>query len=93
MSVEQNKAIALHFAKDGWGNIPGWDQVWNELVAEDFVWHFCNQDIRGFKACQEFYSSLYQGFPDIQLLSVESLIAEDDKVAFRSTFKGNSTLR
>jgi predicted ester cyclase len=31
---------------------------------------------------------LYQGFPDIKLLSVENAIAENDKVAFCTTIKG-----
>lgn len=92
MSIAQNKAIALRFAKEGWGNVPGWDRVWDELVAQNFVWHFCNQDIlRGFQPSKEFYASLYQGFPNIQLLSVEPVLAENDLVAFRSTIKGAHT--
>jgi len=93
MSIEQNKAIALRFAKEAWGNVPGWDKVWDELVVENFVWYFCgsSEPIRSSKACKEFYASLYQGFPDIQLLTIENLIAEDDKVAFRSTIKGAQT--
>jgi len=33
--VEQNKAIALSFAKDGWGTVDGWEKVWNELMIGD----------------------------------------------------------
>ena len=90
---EQNKAIALRFGKEAWGNVPGWDRVWEELVAEDFVWYFCGspEPIRGSKACQEFYAGLYRGFPDIQLLTVEHAIAEGGKVAFRTTIKGSHT--
>ncbi len=86
---EQNKAIALRFAKEAWGNVPLWDQVWDELVASDIIWYFCgcSEPIRGSKA-KEFYALLYQGFPDIQLVSIENAIAENDKVAFRSTIKG-----
>lgn len=25
--IEQNKAIALRFAQDGWGTNPGWEEV------------------------------------------------------------------
>jgi predicted ester cyclase len=86
---EQNKAIVLRFASDAWGNVALWDQVWDELVAEDMIWYFCgwSQAIRGSKA-KEFYATLYQGFPDIELVSIENAIAENDKVAFRSTIKG-----
>jgi len=31
---EQNKAIALSFAKDGWGTVDGWEKVWNELTGD-----------------------------------------------------------
>jgi hypothetical protein len=44
---EQNKAIpsvsfanALRFAKEAWGNVALWDQVWDELVASDMIWYF-----------------------------------------------------
>ncbi|MBD2608872.1 ester cyclase [Scytonema hofmannii FACHB-248] len=86
---EQNKAIVLRFAKEAWGNVPLWDQVWDELVAEDIIWYFCgcSEPISGSKA-KEFYATLYQSFPDIELVSVENAIAENDKVAFRSTIKG-----
>jgi predicted ester cyclase len=86
---EQNKAIALRFAKEAWGNVALWDQVWDELVASDMIWYFCgwSEPICGSKA-KEFYADLYQSFPDIELVSVENAIAENDKVAFRSTIKG-----
>jgi len=86
---EQNKAIALRFAKEAWGNVDLWDQVWDELVASDMIWYFCgwSEPIRGSQA-KEFYALLYQSFPDIELVSIENAIAENDKVAFRSTIKG-----
>ncbi len=89
MTSEQNKAIALCFAKDGWGTVNGWEKVWDELMAPDIVLHFCSwsEPICGLEANKEFNASLFEGFPDIQQI-VEDAIAEGDKVAFRSTLKG-----
>jgi len=89
MSSEQNKAIALRFAKDGWGTVDGWEEVWDELMTPDIILHFCSwsEPIRGLQANKEFNVSLFESFPDIQQI-VEDVIAEGDKVAFRSTLKG-----
>ncbi len=40
MSIEQNRAIALRFAKQGWGTNPNWRKVWDELMAAGVVYHF-----------------------------------------------------
>ena len=92
MSSEQNKAIALSFAKDGWGTVDGWEKVWDELMASDVVLHFCSwsEPIRGLEANKEFNASLFQGFPHLQQI-VEDMVAEGDKVVFRSTLKGTHT--
>jgi predicted ester cyclase len=92
MSSEQNKAIALSFAKDGWGTVDGWEKVWNELMAPEIVLHFCSwsEPIHGLEANKEFNTSLFEGFPDIQQI-VEDVVAEGDKVMFRSTLKGTHT--
>lgn len=86
-SVEQNKSIALRYAKDGFGNLA----LWNEVVAPDFVYHFCNQEtIHGLKAAKEFEASLFEGFPKLQR-TVEDVIAEGDKVVIHSTLRGTHT--
>lgn len=86
-SVEQNKSIALRYAKDGFGDLA----LWDEVVAPDFVSHFCNQEtIHGVKMAKEFEASLFQGFPKLQR-TVEDVIAEGDKVAIRSTLRGAHT--
>jgi predicted ester cyclase len=92
MSIEANKAIALRFAKDGWGTVDGWEEVWDELMVSDIVLHFCSgsEPIHGLEANKEFNASLFEGFPDIQQI-VEDVIAEGDRVAFRSTLKGTHT--
>lgn len=94
MSIEQNKAIALRFATECWGNNPNlnWEKAWNELVSPDIVHYFCSwaEPIRGIEANKEFEASLHQGFPDIQQ-TIEDVIAQEDKVMYRSTLKGTHT--
>ena len=90
--IEQNKSIALRFAKEGWGTVDGWEKVWDELMSPDIVLHFCSssEPIRGLEANQEFNASLFQGFPDIQQ-TIKDIVAEGDRVVFRATLKGTHT--
>ena len=92
MSIEQNKQIALRFAKDGWGTMPNWERVWDELVSPDVVHHFNSspEPIIGLQANKEFNASLFRGFPDIKQ-TIEDLVAEDDKVIYRTTMVGTHT--
>lgn len=90
--IEQNKSIVLRFAKEGWGTVAGWEKIWDELVASDIILHFCSwsEPICGLEANKEFNASLFQGFPNIQH-TIEDMIAEGAKVAFRSTLTGAQT--
>lgn len=91
-SIEENKSIALRLAKEGWGNVAHWDKVWDELVAADFVQHFCSwsEPIHRLEANKEFQASLFQAFPEIQQI-IEDVIAEGDKVVYRHTLQGAHT--
>lgn len=90
--IEQNKLIALRFAKDGWGTNPGWQKAWDELMSADVVYHFnsATEPIVGLEANKAFNESLFQGFPDIHH-TMEDVIAEDDKVVYRTTIQGTHT--
>ena len=92
MSIEQNKQIALRFAKDGWGTMPNWERVWDELVSPDVVHHFNSspEPIIGLEANKEFNVGLFQGFPDIKQ-TIEDVVAEEDKVIYRTTLRGTHT--
>ena len=92
MSIEQNKAIALSFAQDGWGTMADWKQVWDKLISPDVVSHFNSspQPIIGLEANKEFNASLFQGFPDIKQ-TIEDVVAEGDKVMYRTTLEGTHT--
>ena len=92
MSIEQNKQIALRFAKDGWGTMPNWEKVWDELMSENVVYHFNSspETIVSLKANKEFNINLFQGFPDIKQ-TIKDIVAEADKVVYRSTIAGTHT--
>jgi predicted ester cyclase len=92
MSTEQNRAIALRFAQEGWGTNPGWEQIWDELMAPGAVHHFNSgsEPIVGLEANKAFNASLFRGFPDIKH-TIEDVIAEGDKVVYRTTLKGTHT--
>ena len=92
MSIQQNKRIALRFAKDGWGTMPNWQQVWDELLSANIVYHFNSspKPIVGLEANKEFNASLFIGFPDIKQ-TIEDVVAEEDKVVYRSTMEGTHT--
>jgi steroid delta-isomerase-like uncharacterized protein len=92
MATEQNRAIALRFAQEGWGTNPGWEQIWNELVTPDAVHHFNSgaEPIVGLEANKAFNASLFRGFPNIKQ-TIEDVIAEEDKVVYRATLQGTHT--
>jgi predicted ester cyclase len=92
MTIEQNKAIALRFANQGWGTNQGWENIWDELMAPDVVCHFNSgsEPIIGLEANKAFNASLFRGFPDIRHI-IEDLIAEEDKVIYRTTLQGTHT--
>lgn len=98
MSMEEstvnqtNKAIALRFAKEGWGTSDGWEKVWDELMAPNVVYHFnsFSEPIVGLEANKQFNTALFQGFPDIKN-TVEDVLADGNKVVYRSTLQGTNT--
>ena len=87
MSIEQNKQIALRFCQEGFGNLA----VWDEVVAADFVYHFCNlETITGLDAAKKFEQSLFDGFPNLQR-QIEDVVAEGNNVVIRSILRGEQT--
>ena len=92
MSVEQNKAIALRFANEGWGTRPNWRAVWDDVVAIDVVHHFnSNPDtVVGLTDNKAFNVTLFEGFPEIEH-TIEAMVAEGDEVVYRSMLRGRHT--
>jgi steroid delta-isomerase-like uncharacterized protein len=89
---QTNKAIALRFAKEGWGTQPNWEKVWDKLVAADMVLHFNSfpDAIVGLEANKTFSKDLFKGFPKIES-TIENVVAEGDTVIYRSTLQGKQT--
>jgi predicted ester cyclase len=87
-----NKAIALRYAKEGWGTQSNWEKIWDELVAPDVVLHFNSfpDPIVGLKANKEFSKGLFEGFPAIKN-TIGDVVAEGDTVIIRSTLEGKQT--
>jgi steroid delta-isomerase-like uncharacterized protein len=91
-SVEQNRAIALRFATEGWGTQPNWEETWDKWVSNDVVYHFNSgaEPIVGLAENKAFNASLFEGFPDIHQ-DIEDVLAENDKVVYRTTLQGTNT--
>ncbi|MBD2102661.1 ester cyclase [Leptolyngbya sp. FACHB-261] len=92
MLSEQNQAIALRFAQEGWGTNLGWEKTWDELMSADVIHHFNSQaePIVGLEANKAFNASLFRGFPDIKH-RIEDILAEGEKVVYRTTLEGTHT--
>ena len=92
MTIEENRAIALRFATEGWGTNPDWREVWDELMTDHVVHHFNSsaESIAGLEANKEFNAGLFEAFPDIEH-SIQDVIVEGDKVVYHSTLKGTNT--
>lgn len=86
------KAIALRFAKDGWGTQPQWQQVWDDVMAPNVIHHFSSlpDTIVGLEANKEFNHELFIGFPKLKS-TIENIVAEDDIVMYRSTLEGQQS--
>jgi predicted ester cyclase len=88
MSVEENKALVRREIDEAWhkGNL----MVIDEIYAANFVDHSAfpgtTPDREGIK---QFISVIRDAFPDIKL-TIEDLIAENDKVVERVTATGTN---
>lgn len=86
MSTEDNKAIAHRFAQV-WA--AGGLHIVDELAAPDIVvsYPIPPEPIRSAEAFKAFLTELITGLPDATI-TVDDMIAEDDKVACRWTMRG-----
>lgn len=90
--TEDNKAIALDFARAGWGTNHDWRLVWDRIMSENVIYHFNSSaaPIVGLAANKAFNADLFQGFPDAHQ-TIEDVVAEGNKVVYRTTFQGTHT--
>ncbi|MFL5460350.1 MAG: ester cyclase [Gemmatimonadales bacterium] len=90
MSLDENKAVVQRILKEFW--LDGNAAVLDELLASDCINHEqSNPELRGKAACKQWANDLRlanrQGFPDFDI-TVEDIVAEDDKVVKRWVFQG-----
>lgn len=89
MPAEENKAIIHQFYEEGVtkGNLG----IFDEFMEADYVDHFFPPELPpGLEGLKLFVGALRTGFPDVQI-TVEDVIAEQDKAASRITIRGTQT--
>ena len=84
MSPEQNKAIVRRYIEEAWNQ--GRLYVVDDLIVPDFVQHVPGV-AQGRQGVKQFFAMIRAAFPDVHN-TIEDVIAEDDKVAWRSTITG-----
>lgn len=84
MSLEYNKAIVRAYIEQVWnqGNL----QLVDELIVPDFIQHAAGVP-QGRQGVKQFFAMIHAAFPDIHN-TIEDMLAEDDKVMWRSTITG-----
>ena len=87
MSTEQNKSIVRRWVEEGWnkGNMAIVDQIY----APNFTQHEpAPETIKNSEALKHYVNAYLTAFPDLNL-SIEDLIAEEDKVVWRFKSSGH----
>ncbi len=93
MSLDENKAVVQRILNEFW--LAGDTGVLDELLASGCINHEqSNPELRGKEACKQWANDVRlanrQGFPDFDI-TVEDLVAEDDKVVKRWVFTGTQS--
>ena len=81
MSIEEHKAIIRRFVEEPWNK--GNFAVFDEVLAPDYVLHPDGNR----QALESAITQFRTAFPDLHM-TVEEMIAEGDKVAYRWTARG-----
>jgi steroid delta-isomerase-like uncharacterized protein len=85
MITEKNKKIVLRLF--GEGVLEKNFDVFEELIAEDFINHSAFNSFRGPGGYREFIRHLLKAFPDMKI-NIQKIIAENDTVATRGFILG-----
>ena len=83
---EENKALIQHFVEEAFnkGNL----DIADEVYASTFISHESSGPVdRGPEHVKNFVNMYRSAFPDGHT-TIEDLVAEDDKVAYRWTYRG-----
>ena len=82
MSAEQNEALVRRHFDESWNQQD--DDAVDEIFAEDFVGYSSGSSdpIRGREGVKQSLDGYLSAFPNLQM-TIEELVADDDKVAVR----------
>jgi predicted ester cyclase len=84
MSTKKNKAAIRCMIEEGnKGNLA----VVNEIIADNYVYHSNMGEYKGPEGLKQGFTMLRSAFPDMHS-TIEDMVAEGDKVAWRSTTSG-----
>jgi predicted ester cyclase len=95
MSAQTNRYIVHRVLEEFWQSYADNPAVIDECFTRDYVNHDLSgpavKGLEAFKSWAQAVRSAWQtGFPDYRI-TIEDLVAEDDKVAKRWTFRGTNT--
>ena len=83
MSIEENKAIVRRaFEFFDWGEL----EAYFEFLAPEYVDHATTR-VLSLEQDKQFYTMFFSAFPDCSV-TIEDMVAEGDKVAYRITVRG-----
>jgi steroid delta-isomerase-like uncharacterized protein len=85
MSAEQNKAIVRRWVEGGWNG--GDLDLVDELYAQDYTLNDPAMPVHGREGFKQYVTMYRSVFPDLRF-TLEDLVAEGDKVAWRLTARG-----
>ena len=85
MPAEANKALMRRLFEEGFHS--GKLAVVDEIFHPDFVDRSTPEQPPGTEGVQDYISMVRTGFPDISI-TIEDLVAEEDKVVVRTTWRG-----
>jgi len=88
MSAKEIKALTRRWFEEANKGKAAFMAIMDELYATDIVFHGATgEDIHGLKDYKQFFSNLFDAFPDLHF-TFDDMVVEGDKVACRWTFTG-----
>jgi steroid delta-isomerase-like uncharacterized protein len=84
MSTEENKAVLRRiFEAINRGDLAMLD----DIIADNYVYHSPFGEVKGLDGLKQMFNMFRTAFPDLKA-TIEDMVAEGDKVAWRSTLRG-----
>lgn len=85
MSVESNKQLVRQIFEQAINQQR--PELVDTLFSAHFIDHSTPEQLPGTQGVKDYFSAIYAGFPDMQV-TIDDLVAEGDKVAVRTTWRG-----